>query len=233
MSGSYPTLPSIAESSPSYQPSKRNAVHKQTIYRYSQPPSSLVLRHDPSRNRVVIAAGNPAASEESILADSCNAIISYFSQATVSPNRLLYIAISRIFDPQAPLPFGGKKSRPGYAEYNGWSAHSLLEYTMTMCFKWYWGCRGPGTLQFSVESVNMALVLHRERDRDYLNELTLKGMKRAGHIEWGKAAMLPLALQHISDNNVESAVVPEVLFTPRRNRLDGVRGGTSMECNES
>ncbi|KAI8616886.1 hypothetical protein BC830DRAFT_1080312 [Chytriomyces sp. MP71] len=215
-------------SSTTSQPPKRNAVHKQTIYRYAQAPSPLVLRHDPYLNKVVIGAGNPSASEQSILAVSCNAIVSYFSQARVSPNRLLYIAISRIFDHQSPRPFGGKKSQPGYADYNGWSAHSLLEYTMTICFKWYWGYRGPVALQFVVEAVNNALVLHLEGNHGHLNELTLKGMKRAGHIDWCKAAMLPLELQDVPDV-AESSAVPEVLFTPRRIQLENIKGGISVD----
>ncbi|KAI8616878.1 hypothetical protein BC830DRAFT_164343 [Chytriomyces sp. MP71] len=193
--------------------SKRGSSRKHAIYIYSRPTESLILCHERSLNKVIVIAGNPAASEQSILADSCNVIMSYFSQDKVSSNRLLYIAISRVFDPQAPLPFGGKKSKPGYAEYSGRNAYSLLEYTISMCFKWYWGCRGPGALQFVVDSVNHALEWHRERDRDFLNELMLKGMKRAGHIEWSKASYVPPALRQEGerDNDVRA-----VFFTPRR-----------------
>ncbi|KAI8616869.1 hypothetical protein BC830DRAFT_1080301 [Chytriomyces sp. MP71] len=188
-----------------------------TAYLCKQPASPLVLLHERSLNKVIITAGNPTASEQSVLADSCNAIVSYFSQAKVSPNRLLYIAISRVFDLQSPRPFGGQKSRPGYAEYKGKSAHSLLEYTVTMCFKWYWGCRGPEALQFTVESMNLALEMHHKHDRDYLNEVTLKGMRRAGHIDWVKAAFLPYALRDEAERERSAELrAAEVRFTPQR-----------------
>ncbi|KAI8616875.1 hypothetical protein BC830DRAFT_1116151 [Chytriomyces sp. MP71] len=190
--------------------------HSQPLYvaRCTDTPKRLVLVHENKfLNKVVIAIADHRDSHESILEDSCNAVISFLSQAKVSPNRLLYIATGIIFDARSPPPFGGPKARPGYIAYKGRGALPLLQFILTSSFKWYISSRGPQALQFVVASINKALVLHRHRGRDFLNELMLRGMKRAGHIEWSKVARIPQSLQHVAE--IE-AVSEGVRFTPKR-----------------
>ncbi|KAI8841967.1 hypothetical protein BJ741DRAFT_705473 [Chytriomyces cf. hyalinus JEL632] len=143
-----------------------------------QPAKSLVLvpRH-------CITARDCLPSElisprPSILSMSTSAIFSFFSHAKVSPNRLIYIAAGIMFEPASPKPFGRPKMHPGYVEYTGTTAASLLQYIVSASFNWYWSCRGGEAIDFLAHCVNKARALHFAGNADFLNELMLKGVKK-------------------------------------------------------
>ncbi|KAI8615785.1 hypothetical protein BC830DRAFT_1168311 [Chytriomyces sp. MP71] len=178
------------------------------------PPSSLVFRHETTTNQIVLAVIASTSSSETIISESCSVIKAFFSQTFVSYKRLLYIATGSVFRADSPLPFGGLRTRPGYAEYNGASTGSLLRHIVSAAFKWYWGCRGAEALHFVAASVNQTLQLHRDQNIDILDELMLRGMKSAGHIDCMKAARVPFELRHKSDDRRDRRTA--VVFTPRR-----------------
>ncbi|KAI8843949.1 hypothetical protein BJ741DRAFT_260367 [Chytriomyces cf. hyalinus JEL632] len=153
-------------------------------------------------------------NQATILNESSSAIHSLFSHTKVSPNRLVYITVGLMFEPASPKPFGGPKIRPGYAEYNGKTVASLVQYIVSASFKWYWACRGRDAIDFLTHNVNKARKLHYDGNADTLNELMLKGMKKAGHIEWNKPARIPDALQHRPEVDPDLDRY-SVEFTPR------------------
>ncbi|KAJ3235235.1 hypothetical protein HDU77_000286, partial [Chytriomyces hyalinus] len=123
-----------------------------------------------------------------------------------------------MFDPASPKPFGGPKGQPGYVEYVGTTVSSLLQYLVEASFRWYWGCRGRDALDFLARSVNKARKLHVTGNADFLNELMLKGMKKAGHIQWSGPVRIPEFLRHRPEpfSDVEGEGVG---FTPRLSRI--------------
>ncbi|KAJ3238480.1 hypothetical protein HDU81_007749, partial [Chytriomyces hyalinus] len=200
------------------RPSKEPPPRADRIMLYASAQSSLALAVDVSSNKLVVAVFNslsPEHTRSSILHESSSAILSFFSHTKVSPNRLIYVTAGIMFQPASPKPFGGSKLSPGYVAYNGTDSASLVHFIVSASFKWYWACRGRDALDFLAWSVNRARRLHFAGDADTLNELMLKGMKKAGHIVWNKAAIIPAALQHRQEV-VSNLAAGGVLFTPRR-----------------
>ncbi|TPX43371.1 hypothetical protein CcCBS67573_g10458 [Chytriomyces confervae] len=200
------------------RPSKQPALRADRIMLYASAQSSLVFAIDATSNSLVVAVFNspsPEISRSSILHESSSAILSFFSHTKVSPNRLIYATAGIMFQPASPKPFGGSKVNPGYVSYNGTDAASLLHFAVSASFKWYWACRGRDAIDFLASSVNKARRLHFAGNVDILNELMLKGMQKAGHIVWNKAAIIPVALRHWPEED-PNFVASGVLFTPRR-----------------
>ncbi|KAI8829581.1 hypothetical protein BJ741DRAFT_581947 [Chytriomyces cf. hyalinus JEL632] len=189
---------------------------------YSNPRSVLVLTHDITSSNLQVSVCEPIIppkSQPSIINDSTSAIMSFFSNTAVSSSRLIYITAGLMFDPASPRPFGGPKIQPGYVDYVGTTVPSLLQYLVESSFRWYWGCRGRDALDFLTRSVNKARQLHFAGNADFLNELMLKGMKKAGHIEWSGVLRIPESLRHRPEP-FSDAGRDGVFFTPR---LSGVK----------
>ncbi|KAI8830394.1 hypothetical protein BJ741DRAFT_581430 [Chytriomyces cf. hyalinus JEL632] len=191
-------------------------AHRLTVY--SPPHSILVLAHDTPSGTLTVSVCESIVAMPIIIAKSSSAIRSLFSHCKVSRSRLIYITAGLMFTPASPMPFGGPKTRPGYTEYIGTTVVSLLLYLVESSFKRYWTCRGREALDFLVGCANKARNLHFAGDADVLNELMLKGIKKAGHIAWNKPVRIPEALRHRQEVQSD-AVGSEVLFTPRLSRL--------------
>ncbi|KAJ3384553.1 hypothetical protein HDU80_000906, partial [Chytriomyces hyalinus] len=178
------------------------SVKADRIILYSNPRSILVLTHDITSSNLhvsVCAPIIPAKSQPSIINDSSSAILSFFSNTAVSSSRLIYITAGLMFDPASPKPFGGPKLQPGYVDYVETTVLSLLQFLVVSSFRWYWACRGRDALDFLARSVNKARKLHLTGNADFLNELMLKGMKKAGHIQWSGPVRIPEFLRHIPE----------------------------------
>ncbi|KAJ3224633.1 hypothetical protein HDU78_010866, partial [Chytriomyces hyalinus] len=200
------------------QTSNQSAVRTERPTVYTPPQSILVLVHDIPTGTLTVSVCESIVAMPTIIAKSSSAIRSLFSHCKVSENRLIYITAGLMFTPAAPTPFGGSKTRPGYTEYIGTTVASLLLYLVESSFKRYWTCRGREALDFLVCCANKARKLHFVGDADGLNELMLKGIKKAGHIAWNKPVRIPEALRHRQE--VQSDVArSEVLFTPRLGRI--------------
>ncbi|KAI8832410.1 hypothetical protein BJ741DRAFT_614466 [Chytriomyces cf. hyalinus JEL632] len=185
---------------------------------YTNPQRVLLFTHDILSCSLTLSVCESIISAPSIIDRSSSAIRSLFSNSKVSPSRLIYITAGLAFSPASPKPFGGPKTQPGYIEYIGTTVTSLLHYLVEASFKRYWACRGRDALDFLVSCVNRARKLHFDGNADILNELMLKGMKKAGHIEWNKPARIPEALRHRREVESEEGR-SEVRFTPRLTRL--------------
>ncbi|TPX64951.1 hypothetical protein CcCBS67573_g08268 [Chytriomyces confervae] len=203
------------------QPNRGNpaklSVKVERIISYSNPQSILVLTHRPTSGSLHVSVWDPVIppkTQLSIINNSSSAILSFFSNAAVSSSRLIYITAGLMFDPASPLPFGGPKTQPGYVDYFGTTVTSLLRYLVGASFKWYWACRGRAALDFLARSVNKARKLHFAGNGDLLNKLMLKGMKKAGHIEWSGSVSIPEALRHRPEA-FSAEDQDAVAFTPR------------------
>ncbi|KAI8837522.1 hypothetical protein BJ741DRAFT_708080 [Chytriomyces cf. hyalinus JEL632] len=203
---------------------KQSVKVERTIFYYN-PKSTLVLtQHSPSGSLHVSVWDSvvPPITQSYIINNSSFAIMSFFSNTAVSSSRLIYITAGLMFNPASPLPFGGPKTQPGYVDYVGTTVPSLLRYLVEASFKWYWLCRGRTAIDFLTHSVNNARNLHFAGNADLLNELMLKGMKKAGHIAWTGIVTIPKELRHTPDAfspQNQDAFSPQnqvaVAFTPR------------------
>ncbi|KAJ3231304.1 hypothetical protein HDU81_003867, partial [Chytriomyces hyalinus] len=208
----------------------RPPTHPDKIVRYAVPQIALVLSIETDK-KLTVSATSPTYPQESIIRDSCTAILHLFSQSRVSPHRLVYISAGSMFQPQSPLPYGGSKTKPGYIEYTGNDVDSLLWFMVSSAFKWYWGCRGRTGIDFLTHSVNHTVALHDKGDKDFLDELLLKGMKKAGHIEWSKAAVILENLRFVPErvDRNDFGNAKGVLFTPARRKILADRGNGIVE----
>ncbi|KAI8832637.1 hypothetical protein BJ741DRAFT_286323 [Chytriomyces cf. hyalinus JEL632] len=194
--------------------STSSAVKPDRFIIYTSPPSALRLSHDIPSDSLTASICESEKTRASIIKSSTSAIRSFFSISKASPNRLIYVTAGLAFDAASPKPFGGPKAHPGYAEFEGTTVASLLHYLVEASFKRYWAYRGREALDFVVGCVNQARELQYAGNADILNELMLKGMKKAGHIPWNALVTIPEALRHRQETRSDAAI-SEVQFTPR------------------
>ncbi|KAJ3235679.1 hypothetical protein HDU81_000240 [Chytriomyces hyalinus] len=195
--------------------SASSAIKPDRFIIYTHPPSALRLSHDALSGSLTVSICESEKTRASIINKSTSAIRTFFSISKVSPSRLIYITAGLAFDAASPKPFGGPKTHPGYADFEGATVNSLLHYLVEASFKRYWTYRGREALDFVVRCVNQARELHYAGNADVLNELMLKGMKKAGHIPWNTTSVtIPEALRH-RDEKQSDAAISEALFTPR------------------
>ncbi|KAJ3235547.1 hypothetical protein HDU81_000339 [Chytriomyces hyalinus] len=196
--------------------SKQPFSHVDRIQLSTVPLNPLMIVHNTAANRLDLSSIEEPTNPSHIIAASSNAILSFFQTVRTNSDRLIYIATALIFESASPLPYGGRKNKPGYIEFEGTTVASLLEYIVSAAFKRYWGFRGRQAVDFVVESLNKAMRLHLEQDRDLLNELMLRGIGKAGHYRRRNRNAVPIGLEHIDEIWIERVGVE---FTPARTTL--------------
>ncbi|KAI9328376.1 hypothetical protein BDR26DRAFT_873518 [Obelidium mucronatum] len=198
-----------------------------TASRFQPAASNRAVRYHPNRVPILITSHEqgrriqitPCSSNHTameIISQSHIAILTCFQSARCHPHRFIYCLAGRLFFSAAPLPFGGTRKNPGYAEFEGTTPDELLSFIISSAYKLYWNARGRAGLDIIVEVVNLILDWHRQGLKDELDELLLKGMKKSGHIEWFGAAAVPRHLANVFETNVEVACI---YFTPGRPRI--------------
>ncbi|KAJ3015522.1 UNVERIFIED_CONTAM: hypothetical protein HDU68_012693, partial [Siphonaria sp. JEL0065] len=166
-----------------------------------------------SPNRIELSPCASDLSAAEILITSHQAILTCFQNKKCHPHRLIYCTAGRLFFSAAPLPFGGPRINPGYTEFQGKDADELLTYIISAAYKVYWNSRGQAGLNVVVEVVNLVLDWQDQGLKDHLDELLMKGLKKAGHIEWFGPANVPVHLRNSFEDGVDA---PSAFFTPRR-----------------
>ncbi|KAI9328369.1 hypothetical protein BDR26DRAFT_874166 [Obelidium mucronatum] len=179
--------------------------------------SSIVVAYDESSNKLHVVPCAPNLSALDILSTTHNAILKCFQSTRCHPHRFIYCTAGRLFFAGAPLPFGGPRINPGFTEFRGVDAEELLAFIVASAYKVYWNLRGRGGLDAVVEAVGCVLDWHAKGLKDHLDELCLKGMKKAGHIEWFGPADVP---KHLRNYFEEGVADKGVLFTPIRLSLE-------------
>ncbi|KAI8614833.1 hypothetical protein BC830DRAFT_1169077 [Chytriomyces sp. MP71] len=133
---------------------------------------------------------------------SRNAMADLFNRSSNSPNnscnpnRFIYALAGLLFTADSPHPFGGPKRRPGWALFCGKSPQDLLTYIIDEAFRVHWECRGNDAIRIVAVCANEAVELHDRRNKDVTDELVLKGLKKAGHIAWNGAYLMPKVLRY-------------------------------------
>ncbi|KAI9342839.1 hypothetical protein BDR26DRAFT_858853 [Obelidium mucronatum] len=228
--------PKLIQTGPYHQPfpqltsQQLQYQHQQQLYHQNQAPTllmqrqpsgtrltcrplPLVLARKVDTNRLVIMQCSTDAAPLDILRESHRNVMVSFGQTKVHPDRIIYAIAGTLFYPWSPLPFGGPKTCPGYTSFDGSDAMELLKYILTESFQVHWQCKGRESLDFVVGCINEVLTLHYQGDKEELDERMLKGMKKAGHIQWQGQNIIPAYLSHI-DEGTGTSTNSTVEFTP-------------------
>ncbi|KAI9346203.1 hypothetical protein BDR26DRAFT_932059 [Obelidium mucronatum] len=127
-----------------------------------------------------------------------------FTSTRVHSDRLIYALAGSLFDSRSPQPFGGTKMNPGFLKYQGTTAAEVLQFIITESYTAYWNEMNVKGIKFVVTSVNRTMDLHYRGMKDEIDELMLKGMKKAGAIEWFGAMLIPKHLCHAYEDEAVS-----------------------------
>ncbi|KAJ3075663.1 hypothetical protein HDU99_001494 [Rhizoclosmatium hyalinum] len=181
---------------------------------YQTALSPLIITKNEATNTIQLSTCAMPFLFPQTIAVSVNAILSCFSSTRAHPHRLTYCTAGLMFRATSPLPYGGSKQSPGYSEFleSDNSNNQLLEFLVSCAVKSYWKFRGAHALNFLVESVNKVLALQVSGEKDVLDELLMKGMKKSGQIPWFGPAQIPAHLRHQFEEQEEGCVY----FTPVR-----------------
>ncbi|KAJ3025762.1 UNVERIFIED_CONTAM: hypothetical protein HDU68_006725 [Siphonaria sp. JEL0065] len=163
-----------------------------------------------------------------IVKDSLNSIYTLFKSSQAHLERLLYASVGVIFVPSAPPPHGGPRLTPGYTNYGGQTPKDLLEYVLSGSYEMYWYTRDKKILDFVASSINKVMAMQYRNMKDAMDERVLQGLRKAGHIEWHGAAVIPEYMAHANENPTGPHVVE---FTPQRKQFmqDRNQGSTYGE----
>ncbi|ORY50343.1 hypothetical protein BCR33DRAFT_713159 [Rhizoclosmatium globosum] len=185
---------------------------------YQTALSPLIITKNEATNTIQLSACAMPFLFPHTIAVSVNAILSCFSSTRSHPHRLTYCTAGLMFRATSPLPYGGSKQSPGYSEFleSDNSNNQLLEFLVH-------------ALNFLVESVNKVLALQVSGEKDVLDELLMKGMKKSGQIPWFGPAQIPAHLTHQFEEQEEGCVY----FTPARLSIKRLKSGTVEDVIQS
>ncbi|KAJ3346179.1 hypothetical protein HDU83_003314 [Entophlyctis luteolus] len=155
-----------------------------------------------------------SSDQERAIIESENAIMECFENCQpVHPDRLIYCVTGIVFDYSSPRPFGGPRRSPGYLKFAGETPGDLLSYIVREAFVAYWSLHGDSAINFVVQAVNRSLQWHTESKKSHMDEMMLRGMKRAG--QGGESSGLTIVPEDLRDLREDSDAAV-VLFTPKR-----------------
>ncbi|KAI8830670.1 hypothetical protein BJ741DRAFT_353594 [Chytriomyces cf. hyalinus JEL632] len=176
---------------------------------------AVVIARDDTSNTLLLSSMGAGSLEHSEVQRLCIlALLTSFSQASVAnPDRLIYSLAGKMFYPWSPVPFGGTRTNPGFARYEGRTPAALLKFIVSESLEVYQKYEYREALQFLISAANQVLALQESGAKDEMDELMLKGMKKSGSIEWFGAAVIPRALR---EGRNAFAQARGVVFTPRQ-----------------
>ncbi|ORY25381.1 hypothetical protein BCR33DRAFT_727023 [Rhizoclosmatium globosum] len=195
------------------------------------PTHVQLIAHPTFKLRCVITADAPPLNLDRRSAESIAHIDSIFSATKASRERLVYALAGLCFAASAPLPFGGgRKTAPGFASFTGRSPSALLDWIIKGTYRTHWDLKNKVAIKFVCEQINRVVVLQTLGGRkDELDELMLKGMKKAGHCEWFGAHYIPDKYRHVEESvAIEiplpikeslSLPLPSTYFTTKRKHI--------------
>ncbi|KAI9346183.1 hypothetical protein BDR26DRAFT_855987, partial [Obelidium mucronatum] len=123
---------------------------------------------------------------------------------------------------------------PGFLKYQGTTAAEVLQFIITESYTAYWNEMNVKGIKFVVTSVNRTMDLHYRGMKDEIDELMLKGMKKAGAIEWFGAMLIPKNLCHAYEDEAVSNGIDFTFPSKALNiRKDGGRKRASVECHSA
>ncbi|KAJ3075730.1 hypothetical protein HDU98_007122 [Podochytrium sp. JEL0797] len=163
-------------------------------------PKHFWISTSPNDSRkVALLLCPPTVPQHCILAQTTALVNSLFSNTKAKPSRFIYALAGYLFDPRAPVPFGGSKSNPGYLAFCGSSTEQLLQFILVEAYHTYWKTHSSKALKLVCSAGNKVLDLHHKGMKDEMDEYLLKGMKKSGHCEWFGAVRVPFTLRHVDE----------------------------------
>ncbi|KAJ3075727.1 hypothetical protein HDU98_007119 [Podochytrium sp. JEL0797] len=141
-----------------------------------------------------------------ILHTTLRAVWTLLESTKAPPDRLVYAVAGKLFCANSPLPFGGTKSKPGYTHFHGATTQALVEYIVSETYRVYFITQSSALLKFVRACVQSVVRMQRGNRKDAVDELVLRGMRRAGHVDWHGALYIPEWLRHRWEVD---AVVPD------------------------
>ncbi|KAI9347684.1 hypothetical protein BDR26DRAFT_916075 [Obelidium mucronatum] len=181
----------------------------------------IVIQYTPATYQLFVEACQRDLARPDILSQSKTAILACLSEITpkVHPHRIIYCATAEIFKPSAPLPFGGPRTTPGYTSFNGQTCNQLFDFLVSLAYNTFWNRYGRDSIDFIIGRLNYVIALHRcvgggsrRVAKQTMDELLLQGMKKAGHIPWSKAAIIP---EQLRDDACLDDFGDGVFFSPK------------------
>ncbi|KAI8607078.1 hypothetical protein BC830DRAFT_1159569 [Chytriomyces sp. MP71] len=158
-------------------------------------------------------------------AHTIKALHNLFANLPGNPHRYIYALAGLLFTPKSPPPFGGPRTTPGYVAFRGPNCAALLHYIVTGAY-----ARGGGgdtrVLSCICRCVNRVVSTHERGCKDLLDECVLQGMRKAGHLPWIGAALVPELLRDVEGSTTSATFVE---FSVRRNRVRKCRTVESEE----
>ncbi|KAI9346193.1 hypothetical protein BDR26DRAFT_856013 [Obelidium mucronatum] len=169
----------------------------------TQTPAYYEISIIPNLNRatVIPAESQEPHDQQALPQKTIQAVLALFQATKAHPDRLVYALAGKLFHPTSPIPFGGTRSAPGYILYKGTTTDSLITFIITETYRMTWIIMNRIVLDFVSGQINAVLEMQCWGSKDELDELMMKGMKRAGHVEWFGAHYIPPRLRHVGETN--------------------------------
>ncbi|KAJ3281319.1 hypothetical protein HDU79_010853 [Rhizoclosmatium sp. JEL0117] len=135
-------------------------------------------------------------TKEHLVNSGISTLKSVFGGTCVNKDRLVYALAGLLFTASSPPPFGGSKMNPGYSRFTGSDPDALLHFIVNEAYTTYCSVNNILPVKLVVNTANHILSLHFSGEKDTIDELMLKGIKKSGHSEWFGAHYIPDHLQH-------------------------------------
>ncbi|KAJ3113216.1 hypothetical protein HDU96_003650 [Phlyctochytrium bullatum] len=179
---------------------------------------SLIIRYMPQDRKVVCCqpTGNQVMWRFERMRDECVEAFNAAIRATHAvPDRLIYAFASRVFVVEMPRPIGGKR-KAGFLSFEGETPQDVLVWIVEKAIaapmrRGRGKILNPGDLlQRVVREFNEVLQMHYAHQKDDLDNMVLKGMRRARHlVDTGARTVLPAHLREGRVASPESAAAAE------------------------
>ncbi|KAJ3070682.1 hypothetical protein HDU98_006306 [Podochytrium sp. JEL0797] len=203
--------PSTPDADKTHTPTLHPLQHPNTKLRAAMTGADFFFQEHLNRINVSVFPATTAATNTTDTLNhqqrvrlSFSAILSRFQRSGIHPDRLLYVVAGILFEPNSPLPFGGSKTNPGYARFNGPTTHNLLTYIISSSIS----TRSLVVMETVARAINSAVEMHAEGalHKEVLDELMMKGMKKSGHAPWMGVWVIPVGLRFQPKRSFEEAV---------------------------
>ncbi|KAJ3230309.1 hypothetical protein HDU81_004610 [Chytriomyces hyalinus] len=171
----------------------------------------LLTKHDADPRTVLAVRTLHATDLHQITRNTIVELYEILSKTHAHPHRLIYALTGSIFTHKSPLPFGGSKTSPGYLKFVGPDAKTLLEFIIYQAYQFCDTFRDDRSLKQISTAINRVLAMQYRGMKDMLDELMLRGMKKAGHCNWFGAVYVPSHLSHTSEPGMQKMLGKEIV----------------------
>ncbi|ORY50985.1 hypothetical protein BCR33DRAFT_500032 [Rhizoclosmatium globosum] len=154
------------------------------------------------QSRVILATSPSDATNQTLTQSTLTLLTTLFSSTSVHKDRFIYALAGCLFSSESPTPFGGSRTKPGFTTFHGETPSQLLHYIVREAYRVQWTIRQLKALILVTASVNRIMELHFGGFKDEIDELMLKGIKKAGHCEWFGVVRVPEYMKHVDEEGV-------------------------------